>query len=67
MTMIWQVLNLSARQQANSRCRQLAKEGFSYSSSIQGKIHNYWAGKDIPDVKVKTVESNNVDLPRNSD
>lgn len=61
------VLNLSARQQANSRCRQLAKEGLVIRRQFQGKIHNYWAGKDIPDVKVETVESNNVDLPRNSD
>ena len=39
------VLGLAARQQANSRCRQLEKEGFVIRRAVQGKIHNFWAGK----------------------
>ncbi len=31
------VLNLSARQQANSRCRQLAKEGLVIRRQFQGQ------------------------------
>jgi len=37
-------LNLSARQQANSRCNQLAKEGLVERRKVAGKIHNFWIG-----------------------
>ena len=42
--MLAKVLNLSARQQANSRCRQLAKEGLVERRVVHGKIHNFWIG-----------------------
>ena len=38
------VLNLSARQQANSRCRQLEDEGLVERRTVRGKIHNFWIG-----------------------
>jgi hypothetical protein len=38
------VLNLSARQQANSRCRQLESEGLVERRKVRGKIHNFWVG-----------------------
>ncbi len=37
-------LSLSARQQANSRCRELAKEGLVERRVVHGKIHNFWIG-----------------------
>ena len=37
-------LNLSARQQANSRCRQLEEEGLVERRKVRGKIHNFWIG-----------------------
>lgn len=37
------VLGLSARQQANSRCRQLEKEGLVVRRLVNGKIRNFWA------------------------
>lgn len=40
-------LSLSARQQANSRCRELEKEGLVIRRQVNGKIHNFWAGKDV--------------------
>lgn len=42
------VLNLSARQQANSRCRQLQEEGLVIRCLYRGKIYKFWAGVDIP-------------------
>src|SRR5215208_4498952 len=39
-------LRLSARQQANMRCRELEKEGLVIRRLRNGKIHNFWAGKD---------------------
>jgi hypothetical protein len=41
------VLALHARQQANMQCRELEKEGLVIRRQINGKIHNFWAGKDI--------------------
>ncbi len=38
------VLDLSARQQANSRCRQLESEGLVERRRVRGKIHNFWIG-----------------------
>jgi hypothetical protein len=35
-------LGLKSRQQANSRCRQLEKEGFVKRKILNGKIHNFW-------------------------
>ncbi len=37
-------LNLKARQQANSRCRQLEEEGLVERRKVSGKIHNFWIG-----------------------
>ena len=42
--MLAKVLNLSARQQANSQCRQLAQEGLVERRVVHGKIHNFWIG-----------------------
>ena len=39
------VLDLSARQQANMRCRELEKEGLVIRRQVNGKIHNFWAAK----------------------
>lgn len=39
------VLNLSARQQANSNCRQLEKDGLVIRKQVNGKIHNFLANK----------------------
>ncbi len=47
-------LNLKARQQANSRCRQLETEGFLMRRVVNGKIHNFWLDKQVP----RTVVSN---------
>lgn len=41
---IAKALKLSARQQANSRCRQLEREGIVVRRQVDGKIHNFWAG-----------------------
>lgn len=38
-------LRLSHRQQANSRCRDLEKEGLLRRSKVDGKIHNFWVGQ----------------------
>jgi hypothetical protein len=40
------VLGLSARQQANIRCRELEKDGLIVRRLLNGKIHNFWIGKD---------------------
>lgn len=37
-------LQLSHRQQANARCRELEKEGLVRRSKVDGKIHNFWLG-----------------------
>jgi len=50
------VLDLSARQQANIRCRELEKEGLVIRRQVNGKIHNFWSGKGIP--PVSSVEKN---------
>ncbi|WP_156941883.1 MarR family transcriptional regulator [Meiothermus cerbereus] len=39
------VLGLKHRQQANMRCRELEKEGLVIRRKVNGKIHNFWAGK----------------------
>ena len=41
------VLGLSARQQANMRCRELETEGLIIRRQVSGKIHNFWAGKSV--------------------
>jgi hypothetical protein len=40
-------LDLSARQQANIRCRELEREGLVIRRQVNGKIHNFWADKNI--------------------
>lgn len=44
-------LNLSARQQANSRCRQLEEEGLVERRRVRGKINNFWIGGEGRGVK----------------
>lgn len=39
-----ETLGLKYRQQANSRCRQLEKEGLVVRRRVSGKIHNFWVG-----------------------
>lgn len=38
------VLNLSARQKAKGRCRELATEGLVERRKVRGKTHNFWIG-----------------------
>ena len=40
-----EALELKYRQQANSRCRQLEKEGLVIRRRVNGKIHNFWVDK----------------------
>jgi len=47
-------LNLRARQQANSRCRQLEEEGLVERRKVRGKIHNFWAGGEGGGVRRKS-------------
>jgi len=59
------VLDLSARRQANMRCRELEKEGLVIRRQVNGKIHNFWAGKDVP--LISSVESKPANsLPKSS-
>lgn len=44
--MLAQALGFSQRQQANSRCRQLESEGLVIRQTVNGKIHNLWAGSE---------------------
>ena len=37
-------LQLKHRQQANSRCLQMEKEGLVIRRRVSGKIHNFWVG-----------------------
>jgi len=39
-----EILSLKQRQQANSRCRQLEREGLVVRRRVSGKIHNFWLG-----------------------
>jgi hypothetical protein len=48
-------LNLSARQQANTRCRELAKEGLVIRRQVNGKIHNFWAEKYVQQSPIAPV------------
>jgi hypothetical protein len=41
-------LNLSARQQANLRCRRLEGEGLVIRQQVNGKIRNFWAANVVP-------------------
>jgi hypothetical protein len=42
-------LQLKQRQQANSRCRQLAEQGLIERRRVNGKIRNFWlGGRTIP-------------------
>jgi hypothetical protein len=40
-------LGLSYRQQANMRCRELEKDGLVIRRQVDGKIRNFWAGKEV--------------------
>lgn len=40
------VLKLKYRQQANSRCLQLKREGLIDRQKVDGKIHNFWISSD---------------------
>jgi hypothetical protein len=40
-------LGLRFRQQANMRCRELEREGLVIRRQVNGKIHNFWAGKGM--------------------
>jgi len=52
-------LNLSARQQANSRCRQLEAEGLVERRKVGGKIHNFWIGGEGGGVRSKSHSTPN--------
>ena len=45
---IAEVLSLKVRQQANSRCRQLQKEGYVTRRPMNGKIRNFSTERPIP-------------------
>jgi hypothetical protein len=51
---IAEVLSLKARQKANSRCRQLEKEGYVTRRSVNGKIRNFSTEGPIPDTGSET-------------
>lgn len=57
------VLDLSARQQANVRCRELEREGLVIRRQVGGKIHNFWAGKAHTPVSPPTSKPQNT--PKN--
>ena len=47
--MLAQALALKQRQQANSRCRELEREGFVSRRVVNGKIRNFWVdSKQVP-------------------
>lgn len=47
--MLAQALALKQRQQANSRCRELEREGFVFRRVVNGKIRNFWVdSKQVP-------------------
>lgn len=60
------VLDLSARQQANMRCRELEKEGLVIRRRIKGKIHNFLAGKSVKSVPSAAHKPEN-NLPKSDD
>jgi hypothetical protein len=52
-------LNLSARQQANIRCRQLEKEGLVVRRQVNGKIHSFWAGTAVQSESLTAFDDEN--------
>lgn len=48
-------LELKQRQQASSRCRQLAQEGILVRQTVNGKIHNIWRAQPATDAPVTAV------------
>jgi hypothetical protein len=40
-------LRLRFRAQANMRCRELERDGLVVRRQVNGKIHNFWAGKSM--------------------
>ena len=69
-------LGLKSRQQANSRCRQLEKEGFVKRVVIGGIIHNFWSENFYPrtatEIQAKIVSTQTkttkqpTDVPKSS-
>ncbi len=55
-----EALQLSARQQANSRCRQLEREGLVIRRRVNGKIHNFWNEGKQPPPTPPNVKPDNV-------
>jgi len=52
-----EALQLKYRQQANSRCRQLEKEGLVVRRRVNGKIHNFWLGNtQIPPTIISSTQ-----------
>jgi hypothetical protein len=50
-----EILNLSARQQANIRCRDLQKRGIVSRRKVDGKIRNFLTGSPAPErMHIKT-------------
>lgn len=60
------VLGLSQRQQANMYCRELEKEGLIIRRQVNGKIHNFWANKDVTLSRsiVPVLQSSQNSLPK---
>ena len=52
--MLAKALKLSARQQANQRCRELEVEGLVVRRRVHGKIHNFWVGDENVDIPKDT-------------
>ncbi|MCE7980380.1 MAG: MarR family transcriptional regulator [Caldilinea sp. CFX5] len=48
-------LKLKQRQQASSRCRQLAQEGHLVRQMVNGKIHNIWRTQPATDASIAAV------------
>lgn len=57
-------LNLSARQQANSRCRELEAQGLVKRKKVYGKIHNFWVGGVSKPEIVKPTVTDTMDKSR---
>jgi hypothetical protein len=52
------ILALKSGTQVSSHCRLLEKEGLVVRRKVDGKIHNFWAGKSVP---VKPASTQKVD------
>jgi hypothetical protein len=47
-------LGLRFRAQANMRCRELERDGLVIRRQVNGKIHNFWAGKSMETISSTT-------------